>query len=73
MGREGWVEKEAKGRQKMEFVHKNGKNGGCLGSNPFVVFVAVWVKDVLGPEGTSSSYHSEQTAGTSFSLLASQL
>lgn len=32
-----------------------------------------WVRDALGPEGTSSSYHSEQTAGTSFSLLASQL
>lgn len=44
-----------------------------LGSNSFVVFVVVWVRDALGPEGTSSSYHSEQTAGTSFSLLASQL
>lgn len=33
----------------------------------------LWVRDALGPEGTSSSYHSEQTAGTSFSLLASQL
>lgn len=44
-----------------------------MGSNPFVVFVVVWVRDALGPEGTSSSYHSEQTAGTSFSLLASQL
>lgn len=32
-----------------------------------------WVRDASGPEGTSSSYHSEQTAGTSFSLLASQL
>lgn len=57
----------------MESVHENEQNGGCLGSNPFVVFVAVWVKDVLGPEGTSSSYHSEQTAGTSFLLRASQL
>lgn len=50
----------------------NKKMNG-LGSNPFVVFVVVWVRDALGPEGTSSSYHSEQTAGTSFSLLASQL
>lgn len=48
-----------------------GWNG--LGSNPFVVFVVVWVRDALGPEGTSSSYHIEQTAGTSFSLRASQL
>lgn len=49
------------------------KNSNGLGSNPFVVFVVVWVRDALSPKGTSSSYHREQTAGTSFSLLASQL
>lgn len=53
--------------------NKKKKNSNGLGSNPFVVFVVVWVRDALSPKGTSSSYHREQTAGTSFSLLASQL
>ncbi len=57
----------------MEAMDENEKKRNGLGSNPFVVFVVVWVRDALGPEGTSSSYHSEQTAGTSFSLPASQL
>ena len=63
-GTDGWKFKEKK--------YKKNPQNGC-GSNPFVVFVVVWVRNALGPEGTSSSYHSEQTAGTSFSLLASQL
>lgn len=68
----GKEEKRKKKTQKQCMKIKK-KNRDGLGSNPFVVFVVVWVRDVLGPEGTSSSYHSEQTAGTSFSLLASQL
>lgn len=64
---EGETETGGNGNDGWKFL----KNG--LGSNPFVVFVVVWVRDALGPQGTSSSYHSEQTAGTSFSLLASQL
>lgn len=67
----GKEEKRKKKTQKQCMKKKKNRDG--LGSNPFVVFVVVWVRDVLGPEGTSSSYHSEQTAGTSFSLLASQL
>lgn len=67
-------EKRKKKTQKQCMKMKKTKqNRNGLGSNPFVVFVVVWVRVVLGPEGTSSSYHSEQTAGTSFSLLASQL
>lgn len=73
------VERLKEGREEMAGeTGGNGNDGWKLkkngsGSNPFVVFVVVWVRDALGPQGTSSSYHSEQTAGTSFSLLASQL
>lgn len=68
---EGETEAERNGNDGWKM--KKEKKGNGLGSNPFVVFVVVWVRDALGPEGTSSSYHSEQTAGTSFSLLPSQL
>lgn len=73
----GLIERRKKGERKKDRLERmemmNGEKCNGLGSNLFVVFVVVWVRDALGPEGTSSSYHSEQTAGTSFSLLASQL
>lgn len=56
-----------------EWIGREEKNEMVQAVTRLLSLLLFWVRDASSPEGTSSSYHSEQTAGTSFSLLASLL